>query len=132
MKKIRQLLKKLEESKDEIYFSLLARDKFKEDCNTIFELIIEEIAKLAALVIKKNTESRLYYIFEIDNVGSVRVGIMESDCITPLFERQFTNALSVKREKYGCSTDFFTMNSLSDFHAAVKEIEEYNRMLKDY
>lgn len=132
MKKIKQLLEKLEKSKDEIHFSLLAREIFKKDCDTIFQLILEEISKLAALVVKKNAESRSYYIFEIDNVGSVRLGIMESDCLTPILQRQFTNTLSVKREKYGCNTDFFTMNSLTDFKEAVKQIEEYNRMLKDY
>lgn len=132
MKKIKQLLEKLEKSKDEIHFSLLAREIFKKDCDTIFQLILEEISKLAALVVKKNAESRSYYIFEIDNVGSVNLGIMESDCLTPIFQRQFPNTLSVKREKYGCNTDFFTINSLTDFKEAVKQIEEYNRMLKDY
>jgi hypothetical protein len=131
MKKIKQLLEKLENSKDEICFSILARDKFNEDCDTIFQLILEEISKLAALVIKKNAESPSYYIFEINNVGSVILGVMESDSVTPIIECHFTNRLSVKREKYGCTTDFFT-NSLTDFKEAVNEIERHNRMLKNY
>jgi hypothetical protein len=132
MKKIKQLLEKLEKSKDEIHFSILARDKFKDDCDTIFQLILEEISKLAALVVKKNAESRSYYIFEIDNVGSVNLAVMESDSITPIFELQINNTLSVKREKYGRNTDFFTMNSLTDFKEAVKQIQDYNRMLNEY
>lgn len=122
-------IKALKKQENYLMFSPLARQKFSEECELIFQSILIEIERIAKRAITQNSKSDKHFVFGINSCGYVDFSIIDSDCLTHIEKDALNWDIATKRHKYYSRDGGFDGYSLVLFERALNEVVQINQKI---